>query len=200
MHLLDCDPLPIQFPLHPSRSSNMLNLLRTSAAYGRSFPCRRKSSDAPWRVLIAPWDGHEHSVVQFVAKIQTYSKNLGTGGSPANVSDAFAESTLKTAYGRFSRQPRRFNCPKTWAMAIQPLLTAGSTEFAEGIGKLARNMLGNHRKMTVRLTTRMPKATKLGGLGNWAKVRTMQWDLVGSSPKGSKSSLGTHREIAERKS
>ncbi|RWV77600.1 hypothetical protein GW17_00061546, partial [Ensete ventricosum] len=64
---------------------------------------------------------------EFVAKIQTYSKNLGTGGSPANVSDAFAESTLKTAYGRFSRQPRRFNCPKTWAMAIQPLLTAGST-------------------------------------------------------------------------
>ncbi|RWV93465.1 hypothetical protein GW17_00044080 [Ensete ventricosum] len=34
MHLLDCDSSPIQSPLHPSRSSNVLNLLHTSAAYG----------------------------------------------------------------------------------------------------------------------------------------------------------------------
>ncbi|RRT66688.1 hypothetical protein B296_00018487 [Ensete ventricosum] len=61
------NPNLTSFPLHPSRSSNMLNLLHTSAAYGRSFPCRRKSSDAPWRVLIVPWDGHEHSVVRIQA-------------------------------------------------------------------------------------------------------------------------------------
>ncbi|RZR81248.1 hypothetical protein BHM03_00007453 [Ensete ventricosum] len=35
MHLLDCDPSPIQSLLHPSRSSNVLNLLHISAAYGR---------------------------------------------------------------------------------------------------------------------------------------------------------------------
>ncbi|RRT68506.1 hypothetical protein B296_00010467 [Ensete ventricosum] len=30
-----------------------------------SFPCRRESSDAPWRrVPIAPWDGHEHSDIR----------------------------------------------------------------------------------------------------------------------------------------
>ncbi|RWV77419.1 hypothetical protein GW17_00061755, partial [Ensete ventricosum] len=30
-----------------------------------SFPCRRESSDAPRRrVLITPWDGHEHSIVR----------------------------------------------------------------------------------------------------------------------------------------
>ncbi|RRT56493.1 hypothetical protein B296_00018887 [Ensete ventricosum] len=35
--------------------------------------------------------------------------------------------------------------------------------FAEGIGKLARNTSGDHRKKIVRLTTRMPKTIGLGG-------------------------------------
>ncbi|RRT64428.1 hypothetical protein B296_00030448 [Ensete ventricosum] len=35
MHLLDCDPSPIQSLLHPSRSSNVSNLLHISVAYGR---------------------------------------------------------------------------------------------------------------------------------------------------------------------
>ncbi|RWV78467.1 hypothetical protein GW17_00060561 [Ensete ventricosum] len=38
MYLLDCDSSPIQSPLHPSRSNNMLNLLHTSAAYRRTYP------------------------------------------------------------------------------------------------------------------------------------------------------------------
>ncbi|RWW34922.1 hypothetical protein BHE74_00044476 [Ensete ventricosum] len=42
MHLLDYDSLPIQSPLHPSMSSNVLNLLHTSTAYGHilSMPKR----------------------------------------------------------------------------------------------------------------------------------------------------------------
>ncbi|RWV87436.1 hypothetical protein GW17_00050567 [Ensete ventricosum] len=34
--------------------------------------------------------------------------------------------------------------------------------FAEGIGKLARNMPGGHRKKTIGLTARMPEAVRLG--------------------------------------
>ncbi|RWW12320.1 hypothetical protein BHE74_00025728 [Ensete ventricosum] len=44
--LLDCDSLPIQPPLHPSRPSNVLNLLHTSVSYGRilSMPKRKFQS------------------------------------------------------------------------------------------------------------------------------------------------------------
>ncbi|RWW83736.1 hypothetical protein BHE74_00007741 [Ensete ventricosum] len=43
MRLLDCDLLPIQSPLYPSRPSNMLNWLHTSVSYGRilSMPKRK---------------------------------------------------------------------------------------------------------------------------------------------------------------
>ncbi|RWW19123.1 hypothetical protein GW17_00016846 [Ensete ventricosum] len=41
-----------------------------------SLICRRESSDAPWRrVPIAPWDGHEHSVVPL--KLATKQTKLG---------------------------------------------------------------------------------------------------------------------------
>ncbi|RWW80512.1 hypothetical protein BHE74_00011168 [Ensete ventricosum] len=45
MHLLDCDSTPIQPPLNPSRSSNMLNLLHASASY-------RHPSHAEQKVLM----------------------------------------------------------------------------------------------------------------------------------------------------
>ncbi|RZS25844.1 hypothetical protein BHM03_00059110 [Ensete ventricosum] len=35
--------------------------------------------------------------------------------------------------------------------------------FAEGIGKLVGNTLGDHRKKTIGLTARMPEAVGLGG-------------------------------------
>ncbi|RRT62663.1 hypothetical protein B296_00006651, partial [Ensete ventricosum] len=35
--------------------------------------------------------------------------------------------------------------------------------FAEGIGKLAGNTPGDHRKKTIGLTARMPEAVGLGG-------------------------------------
>ncbi|RWW55095.1 hypothetical protein BHE74_00038282, partial [Ensete ventricosum] len=41
MHLLDYDSSPIQFPLHPSRSSNVLNLLHTSIVY-EHIPAEKK--------------------------------------------------------------------------------------------------------------------------------------------------------------
>ncbi|RRT43224.1 hypothetical protein B296_00037305 [Ensete ventricosum] len=37
-------------------------------------------------------------------------------------------------------------------------------KFAKGIGKLARNTLGDHRKKTGRLTARMSEATRLVGV------------------------------------
>ncbi|RRT35603.1 hypothetical protein B296_00040477 [Ensete ventricosum] len=45
MHLLDCDPSPIQSPLHPSGSNNVLNLLHISVAYGRILSMSKRSSD-----------------------------------------------------------------------------------------------------------------------------------------------------------
>ncbi|RWV95621.1 hypothetical protein GW17_00041739 [Ensete ventricosum] len=42
MHLLDCDSSPIQLPLHPSRPSNVLNLLHTSTSYGRIISMPKK--------------------------------------------------------------------------------------------------------------------------------------------------------------
>ncbi|RWV90764.1 hypothetical protein GW17_00047007 [Ensete ventricosum] len=37
-------------------------------------------------------------------------------------------------------------------------------EFAEGIGKLTRNTLRDHRKKTIRLTARMSEAVELAGV------------------------------------
>ncbi|RRT63737.1 hypothetical protein B296_00018983 [Ensete ventricosum] len=37
--------------------------------------------------------------------------------------------------------------------------------FAEGIGKLARNMSGDCRKKTIRLVARMPESTGFAGVG-----------------------------------
>ncbi|RWW18674.1 hypothetical protein GW17_00017328 [Ensete ventricosum] len=65
--------LPWQFTFaHPllghtwtKHSSRMVRRLSPTDV---SFPRRRESSDAPWRrVPIAPWDGHEHSVVRVQA-------------------------------------------------------------------------------------------------------------------------------------
>ncbi|RRT71537.1 hypothetical protein B296_00011856 [Ensete ventricosum] len=41
-HLLDSDSSPIQPPLHPSRSSNMLNLLHISTSYERIIPMPKR--------------------------------------------------------------------------------------------------------------------------------------------------------------
>ncbi|RWW90076.1 hypothetical protein BHE74_00000782 [Ensete ventricosum] len=42
MHLLDCDSSPIQPPLHPSKPSNMLYLLRTSTSYEHILPMPKR--------------------------------------------------------------------------------------------------------------------------------------------------------------
>ncbi|RRT35462.1 hypothetical protein B296_00045870, partial [Ensete ventricosum] len=57
--------------------------------------------------------------------------------------------------------------------------------FAEGIGKLAVSMLGDHQKKTERLTTRMPEAAGLAGMLGQSQVRASGRgsDDAKSSPK-----------------
>ncbi|RRT76585.1 hypothetical protein B296_00009857 [Ensete ventricosum] len=90
MHLLDCNSSPIQSPLHPSRSSNVLNLLHTSAAYERIISMPKRKFYAPLRrVSIAPWDVHEHSVVRLLGDVVW---RAGSGvGTPQRSSQGFSE-------------------------------------------------------------------------------------------------------------
>ncbi|RRT34391.1 hypothetical protein B296_00038742 [Ensete ventricosum] len=55
-------------------------------------------------------------------------------------------------------------------------------EFAEGIGKLARNMSGDHRKKTGRLTERISKAAKLAGVQ--AGIRKVEGTTFSEIPMG----------------
>ncbi|RRT32122.1 hypothetical protein B296_00056896, partial [Ensete ventricosum] len=56
--------------------------------------------------------------------------------------------------------------------------------FAEGIGKLAENTLGDRRKKIERLTERMPKATGLAGVNHPYRGIWVLWATESSRAGG----------------
>ncbi|URE10921.1 hypothetical protein MUK42_04385 [Musa troglodytarum] len=70
MYMLDCDSSPIQLPLHPSGSSNMLNLLHTSASYERILHMREVVIKAIWRVILMMHETKESYRPSFLETLQ----------------------------------------------------------------------------------------------------------------------------------
>ncbi|RZS07411.1 hypothetical protein BHM03_00038244 [Ensete ventricosum] len=86
------------------------------------------------------------------------------------------------------------------------ILLEFARRFVKGIGKLAVNTSGNHRKKTRRLTIRMLEATRLTGcVGSSSRVSEAYQDDANNGPKsslgiglGSDDAVGSRWEFARR--
>ncbi|RWV85607.1 hypothetical protein GW17_00052592 [Ensete ventricosum] len=123
MHLLDCDSSPIQSPLHPSRSNNVLNLLHTSATYGRILSSPHCTLQEHSVLLGVSVDDVDDFIVNQGTKIKLLRrpkgrKNLGKG--PASHERQSAPSNLSKS-GEASGSGKRIRKQRLASYAARPV-------------------------------------------------------------------------------